>query len=142
MVVSHETDGDENEFDDILNRQLDHIQSTELTDQQIHALHIIVGPEILLAALKLLDLRAGMLTVKILVLESGQAMYEIQGNEAVYHVQLGLRHSCTCQTFIDGVMIKARQLVLIHPRRSIFASVPTSSRFESELDSARSRLKG
>ncbi|KAI7964987.1 hypothetical protein MJO29_003085 [Puccinia striiformis f. sp. tritici] len=138
MVVSHETDGDENEFDDILNRQLDHIQSTELTDQQIHALHIIVGPEILLAALKLLDLRA----VKKLVLESGQAMYEIQGNEAVYHVQLGLRHSCTCQTFIDGVMIKARQLVLIHPRRSIFASVPTSSRFESELDSARSRLKG
>ncbi|KAH9462197.1 hypothetical protein H4Q26_016891 [Puccinia striiformis f. sp. tritici PST-130] len=110
MVVSHETDGDENEFDDILNRQLDHIQSTELTDQQIHALHIIVGPEILLAALKLLDLRA----VKKLVLESGQAMYEIQGNEAVYHVQLGLRHSCTCQTFIDGVMIKARQLVCAH----------------------------
>ncbi|KAH9471148.1 hypothetical protein Pst134EA_005057 [Puccinia striiformis f. sp. tritici] len=110
MVVSYEIDGDENEFDDILNRQLDHIQSTELTDQQIHALHIIVGPEILLAALKLLDLRA----VKKLVLESGQAMYEIQGNEAVYHVQLGLRHSCTCQTFIDGVMIKARQLVCAH----------------------------
>ncbi|POW09903.1 hypothetical protein PSTT_06468, partial [Puccinia striiformis] len=112
MVVSHETDGDENEFDDILNRQLDHIQSTELTDQQIHALHIIVGPEILLAALKLLDLRA--VDSQELVLESGQAMYEIQGNEAVYHVQLGLRHSCTCQTFIDGVMIKARQLVCAH----------------------------
>ncbi|POV99902.1 hypothetical protein PSTT_13488, partial [Puccinia striiformis] len=95
MVVSHETDGDENEFDDILNRQLDHIQSTELTDQQIHALHIIVGPEILLAALKLLDLRA--VDSQELVLESGQAMYELY-----------------LSNIYRRVMIKARQLVCAH----------------------------
>jgi hypothetical protein len=54
-----ETGDDDNAFEDIFNRQLDQIDSTELTDQQIHALHIICGSDILLAALELLDHKAG-----------------------------------------------------------------------------------
>ncbi|EHS64404.1 uncharacterized protein PGTG_22201 [Puccinia graminis f. sp. tritici CRL 75-36-700-3] len=110
MAFSLETGDDDNAFEVIFNRQLEQIDSTELTDQQIHALHVICGPDILLASLELLDHKA----VRKLVLKNGQALYEVQGNEAIYHVQLGFKDSCTCRTFIDGVIIKGRQTMCAH----------------------------
>lgn len=49
-----------NEFEEILNFQIDQIDSNhhQLTDQDIHSLSIICGPEILLAALEILDLKS------------------------------------------------------------------------------------
>lgn len=53
--------------------------------------------------------------VNKLVLRTGQAIYEVQGNEGIYHVQRGgLKDSCNCKAFIDGVIIQALQPICSH----------------------------
>ncbi|KNZ47288.1 hypothetical protein VP01_653g1 [Puccinia sorghi] len=101
---------DSNDFEEIFTHQLDQISSEQLTDEHIQALSLLCGSEVLLAALELLDLKA----VKRLRVKSGQMIYEIQGNEAVYHVQIGYKNSCNCTTFLDKVVIKSHQLLCSH----------------------------
>ncbi|PLW38369.1 hypothetical protein PCASD_10545 [Puccinia coronata f. sp. avenae] len=102
---------EQSDFEDIFNHQIDQINSPELTEGQIQAISLLCGSEVLIAALELLDLK---LVRRLLAIKNGTMIYEIHGNEAVYHVQIGLRNSCNCKTFLDRVIINSYQLVCSH----------------------------
>ncbi|MBW0518973.1 hypothetical protein O181_058688 [Austropuccinia psidii MF-1] len=98
------------EFNAILSAQINDIDASGLSDQQISALNVICGSELLLAALELLDLKA----VSKLNLPNGQPIYEIAGNMGIYQVQLGVTHSCNCKPFVESVILKAEQPICAH----------------------------
>lgn len=101
---------DSNDFEEIFTHQLDQISSEQLTDEHIQALSLLCGSEVLLAALELLDLKAGRFSLWF-----GISRKVWANNTDNYSSHLGLV-LCLSEVSVKRLRVKSGQMIYeVHP---------------------------